>query len=243
MGPMSKIVDFHSHILPGIDDGSDCTATSIAMLRMEVAQGISHVVATPHFYARHDTPKQFLARRNEAEARLREAMAGYEGMPRMEVGAEVYFFSGISDSDALFELTIADKKFILIEMPYAQWTQSMYRELEQIQLRHGITPIIAHVDRYIGPFKTHGIPEQLEQLPVLVQANASFFLNRGTRAMALRMLRKDQIQLLGSDCHNLHSRAPNLGEAVQTISQRLGQAALDRIESYQGEVLVSRNNP
>ena len=123
-------------------------------------------------------------------------------------------------------------------MPYAQWTQSMYRELEQIQFRHGITPIIAHVDRYIGPFRTHGIPEQLEQLPVLVQANSSFFLNRGTRAMALRMLREDRIHLLGSDCHNLTSRAPNLGTALTKITEKLGEDAIKRIQAYESMVFA-----
>ena len=113
-------------------------------------------------------------------------------------------------------------------MPPAPWSDSMYRELEHIWLHWGITPIIAHVDRYIRPFRTFGIPERLAELPVMVQANASFF-QQGTASMALRMLKKDQIQLLGSDCHNLTSRRPNLGNAVETIRRRLGQEAIDRI--------------
>lgn len=48
---MNGIMDFHSHILPGIDDGSASLEESIAMLRMEAEQGITHVIATPHFYA------------------------------------------------------------------------------------------------------------------------------------------------------------------------------------------------
>lgn len=114
----------------------------------------------------------------------------------------------------------------------------MYREIEDIRAKQGITPIIAHVDRYIGPFKTYRIPERLEQLPVLVQANAGFFLHGSTRRMALRMLRNDQIHLLGSDCHNLTTRVPNLEAALQTIERHLGADPAERIARYQSEVLA-----
>jgi len=113
----------------------------------------------------------------------------------------------------------------------------MYRELEGIYIKQGLTPIIAHVDRYIAPFRTYGIPERLEDLPVLVQANASFFLNRATAGMAIRMLKKGQIHLLGSDCHNLKHRPPRLGEACEVIEKRLGRQMLERLELNGRQVL------
>ena len=235
---MSTIVDFHSHVLPGIDDGSASVKESIAMLKMEEKQGIRHVVATPHFYAQHDNPARFLARRREAEQRLREEMSRHSGLPQLSVGAEVYFFHGISNSDVLSELTIDSKRCILLEMPLSPWTDRMYRELEEIPRKQGLTPVIAHVDRYIGPFHTFGIPERLEELPVLVQANASFFLRRSTRGMALRMLRRNQIQLLGSDCHNVDTRAPNLGGAVEVIERHLGKDSIIRINYFEEDVFV-----
>ena len=231
------VADFHTHILPGIDDGSADLQESLAMLREQAKQGISHVVATPHFYPRYDTPDAFLHRRKEAELRLRDAMAAQPGLPGLSVGAEVHYFPGISESDILPRLTIDEKACILIEMPLSPWTGSMYRELENIRIRQGLTPVIAHVDRYIRPFATHRIPEKLGDLPVIVQANASFFLDKATSRMALRMLQKDQIQLLGSDCHNLTDRAPNLGPAVERIGQRLGKEVFDRILMFQNEVL------
>lgn len=232
------VIDFHSHILPGIDDGSASLKESIAMLQLEADQGIKHVVATPHFYAHHDSPSRFLQRRNEAEARLRAEMANYDGLPELSVGAEVYFFHGISESDIISELAIAGKKYILIEMPHAPWTDSMYRELEGIYTKQRVTPIIAHVDRYISPFRTHRIPERLAQLPVIVQANAEFFLRGSTRAMAIRMLREDKIQLLGSDCHNLSDRAPNLGAALELIQRRCGHGMIKHINLYEDEILL-----
>lgn len=225
--------DFHSHILPGVDDGSQSVEESIAMLRMEAEQGITHVIATPHFYPRYDTPERFLAKRNAAMERLQEEMARHSGLPQITLGAEVYFFRGMSESDALNQLTIGEKRCILIEMPFGSWTSDMYRELEAIRSRRGMIPIVAHVDRYIRPFHTRGIPEQLAQLPVLVQANAEFFLSRGTAGMAMRMLKADNIHLLGSDCHNLSSRMPNLGDALQRIQKKLGQRAVERLEYHE----------
>lgn len=206
---------------------------------MEAEQGIRHVVATPHFYAQHDSPEQFLKRRRASEMYLREVMAGFKGLPQISIGAEVYYFSGMSESDILSELTIQNTKYILVEMPLSTWTNQMYDELYKIRAKRGLTPIIAHVDRYISPFMTHRIPERLKELPVLVQANAEFFLLRSTQRMAMRMLRKDRIHLLGSDCHNLTERMPNLGMAVQKIEQHLGKETIKQINFYEDEILHS----
>ena len=227
------MTDLHSHILPGIDDGSASVAESIAMLQQEAAQGVTHVVATPHFYPRYETPDAFLAKRDQAEALLRREMEKYPGLPALSVGAEVYYFRGISESEYLPRLTTQGKSCILIEMPHTHWTDAMYAELEAIWTRWGIRPIIAHIDRYIAPFRTHGIPERLERLPVLVQANGDFFLDKSTASLAMRLLRRDRIQLLGTDCHGIEARKPNLGPVVERIRQKLGQEALDRIESYE----------
>ena len=236
---MRTIVDFHSHILPGVDDGSASLEQSIAMLQMEAEQGITHVVATPHFYAQHDRPEDFLRKRDEAEKLLRAEMAKYPNMPRLSVGCEVYYFNGISDSDILSQLTIDKKGYILIEMPMPPWSERIYRDLENIYFKQNLIPVVAHVDRYIAPFHTFRIPERLEQLPVKVQANASFFLEKRTRKMALRMLGKGRIHLLGSDCHDLSGRKPNLGEAVKVIQRKFGTDIVSYINSHEEEILES----
>ena len=230
---MNKIVDFHSHILPGIDDGSASLEESIAMLRMEAEQGIQHVVATPHFYPRHHSPEEFLEKRAAAEALLREEMTKHKDLPTLSVGAEVYYFPGIADSEALQQLTIDKKRCIILEMPQCFWSESMYKEIEGISVKQGLLPIIAHIDRYIRPFGSRKFVQRLNELPVLVQANAGFFLSGATKRIALRMLREDQIHLLGSDCHNTTSRPPNLGQAMDTIRKQLGAEAFERIEEYQ----------
>ncbi len=234
---MIEITDFHTHILPGIDDGSRSTEDSLAMLRMEMEQGIHHVVLTPHFYPQSDKPERFLARRAAAVERLEEALRAESGLPEITVGAEMHYFRGIGSTDILPEFTVGSGKYLLVEMPSAPWTDVMYRDLEDIYSKKNIIPIIAHIDRYISPFRTRRVMERLEELPVLIQANSEFFLRRNTSRMALKMLRQGQIHLLGSDCHNLSSRKPDLGAAVERIISHLGEEALHDVMDCQSRII------
>ena len=233
------VTDFHTHILPSLDDGSSSVEESIAMLRMEAEQGIAHIVATPHFYPHSNNPQQFIENRNRAEQLLQTATRQLDGLPKVSVGVEVYYFPGISELDVLAQFAINLGKYVLIEMPSPPWSNRMYQELADISRKQGLTPIVAHIDRYITPLQNHNIPNQLSKLPVLIQANASFFLRNTTKRMALRMLEKGQIHLLGSDCHNCATRPPNLAAAVQVIEHRLGRDAVERIQAYENRVLSS----
>ena len=230
-------VDFHSHILPCVDDGSKSLEQSLAMLAEEKAQGVTCVVATPHFYPQHDQIDAFLARRAKAWEVLKAGLEKDPGLPQVRLGAEVHYFRGISNCDRLHHLAVDGGNYVLIEMPHTVWTEEMYRELERIYIRWDLQPIIAHVDRYLGRFRTYGIPQRLAQLPVLVQANAEFFLEKATAGMALRMLKAEQIQLLGSDCHNLSSRKPNLGDAVEQIRRKLGDGIPKEMNALANEIL------
>lgn len=224
------VTDFHSHVLPGIDDGSRTVADSIKMLQMLADQGVSRVIATPHFYPEKDSPRAFISKRNFSEQLLREEMEKHTGLPELLIGAEVYYYQGISDWDGLQDLTIGNSHCILIEMPFKQWTVPMYQELVDIYDRHKLWPVIAHLDRYITPLSTYELPERLNDMPVYVQANASSFLRFSTRRMMLRLLQKRQVNLLGSDCHDLKVRKPNMYGAYNTIRRHLGKEAIEHIE-------------
>ncbi len=232
-------MDFHSHILPGIDDGSTSLEESVAMLQMEAKQGIDYVVATPHFYPDRDKPEAFLKRRNRAAYELHKELLVQPSLPRVLVGAEVHYFRGISESDFLPWLTIGKSNCVMVEMPPAPWPEEYYRELEGIRSKQGLIPILAHIDRYIRPLRTYGIPERLAQMDVYVQANGEFFLDKRTASLAMKMLSAGQIHVLGSDCHNLTSRKPNLGQVNQCIEQKLGREALVRIRKTEREILRS----
>ena len=234
---MANVVDFHTHILPGIDDGSKTSEESVAMLQMEAQQGIEHVVLTPHFYAEKESLPHFLERRSRAIERLDAAMVGIEGVPELSVGAEVRIFEGIGNAEFLAKLSISGTKCILIEMPMPPWSDNLLKELERIRYKRNLVPIIAHIDRYISPFRTRGIPETFASLPVLVQASGSFFINRNTRNLALKLLRENKIHLLGSDCHNLDTRMPNLQDAVRIIEEKMSTSRILRINSLESRLL------
>ena len=80
---LQSAIDFHSHVLPEMDDGSASVDMSIAMLQMQAEQGITHVIATPHFYPSRDDPERFLDRRNRAEEKLRREMAKHSDLPEI----------------------------------------------------------------------------------------------------------------------------------------------------------------
>lgn len=226
---MKSLTDFHTHILPGIDDGSPSLEESLKMLRGEAAQGVKHVVLTPHFYPHLHSVSDFLSRRAEAYEKLCKAVAGEDGLPQLHLGAEVYYYNGISCSDALQQLALEGTKYLLVEMPGSPWPGSAYEELETIIQKRKLTPIIAHIDRYIRPLCSYGIWQRLEDIPVRIQANAEFFQKRATRSMALRLLKNGRIHMLGSDCHSSEYRPPDLTAGLQVIEKKLGKSFVENL--------------
>lgn len=228
------MTDFHAHLLPALDDGSDSLETSLAMLEIWRSQGIDRVCATPHFYAERTTPEKFLRRRREALEALRAAMGTAEGSPALLCGAEVRFFDGISGAEALPSLCLEGTDLLLLEMPFTRWTERMLMEVGELRQR-GVRPVAAHLERYLDLNPRQTIRRFL-QMDVLIQCNAEFFLSRRTAGKALRMLREEKIHFLGSDAHNLRSRAPNLGPALALIERKLGPRALDRLFALEGMI-------
>ena len=225
------MIDFHSHLLPGIDDGSDSVETSLGMLHMWAEQGIETVCATPHFYADRSTPERFLRRRQEAYETLREAMEA-EGLTiRLLLGAEVRFFDGISRAQELSSFCLQDSDLLLVEMPFTNWTDRMLSEVDELS-RRGFLPVAAHIERYLS-LNSRKTIHRFMDMDILIQCNAEFFLSRRTQRKALRMLKQGQVHFLGSDAHNLRSRQPNLGPALELVDRKLGDAAFAHLMHYQ----------
>ena len=232
-----SLTDFHSHILPGIDDGSQSVEESLQMLRLARQQGVTRMVATPHFYPHRDDVHAFLQRRGEAFAKLKAAMEQETDLPEIVLGAEVYYYPGISDSEEMKALTLGSKPYILVELPFAHWSSGVFRDLERLYTQQGLIPVIAHLDRYLRPFSWRKKVGVLGEMPVMIQVNGESFLDRRYAGWMLEMLRKGQIQAIGSDCHNLTDRAPNLGPVTERIRRKLGQSALDTLAQWAEEML------
>ena len=218
-------------MLPGIDDGSKSVDMSLKMLTMSMAQGVRNVIFTPHFYADMDSPEAFLRRRAESLKRLETGireMSLEDEIPGYILGAEVHYFRGMSRSQALEDLTIGQSNYILIEMPFRNWQPQMVDEIVEISRVQGLNVIIAHIERYLDQDKKL-VKRLIEDPDILIQSNAEFFIEHRTARKAVKMLAKGQIDLLGSDSHNLTGRAPNLGEAVAMIKAGKAENELSRI--------------
>ena len=211
------MVDFHSHILPQMDDGSRSIQESLEMLRMSAEQGIQVMAATSHFYAEENTVERFLERRETAWKTLSERME--PGMPKVLPGAEVYYFEGMQRTESLSRLRIEGTNLLLLEMPFSPWSDRMVAEIMAVNRLPDTKVVLAHIDRYLR-FQKAAVWDTLLENGVLMQVNASFFFNRFSKHKALRMAKKGQIHLLGSDCHNTTSRPPQLGEAMKFLESR-----------------------
>ena len=226
------MIDLHSHILPGIDDGSESPEMSRSLLNLLRQQGVDTVVATPHFYAMQDTPGDFLRRRAEAVDRMEYDPAD---APHILLGAEVAYFDGMSHTQMLEALQLEQSGLLLVEMPFGPWSQRMIKELFQISFHTGLTPVLAHVNRYRRSDQLPKYQKELLRQGILFQCNAEAFLSFWERRWALGMLRRGQIHFLGSDAHNLTDRAPKLTQAAQVITRKLGAEAMDRLNTISQE--------
>lgn len=231
------IIDMHCHILPGVDDGARDVETSLAMLEASRAQGVQYMVATPHFYATRDRVDTFLDRRREAWETLKSRMGA--DYPGIVLGAEVAFFRGISRAERLEALKIEGTDCLLLEMPFRPWSEDDVDEVSEILEKRGYTIILAHIERYLAMRGNADYIGNLLELPVLAQINAESLLDWRQRGKLIKMVRNGQVQLLGSDCHGIHHRPPNLGEGREILRRKTGTEYLDRIDWRSEELLFN----
>ena len=222
------MIDFHSHVLPGIDDGSKTVSMSLQMLAELKRQGVDTVCATSHFYATQCSPQRFLEKRQEAYEKLCANLP--EGAPHILLGAEVLYFPGISRMEELPSLCLEGTNLLLLEMPFEAWSGYMIREVNELARTGRFTILMAHIERYYFQQDVSVWDAFLDD-GILMQSNADFFLPFWTRRKALRLLREGRIHLLGTDCHNMQSRPPHMAEARMRIQKRLGDDTLREIDS------------
>ena len=195
------------------------------MLRKSFLQGVDMFVSTSHFYSDEESPGEFLKRRNMAASELNQAMF-FSPMvyPKVVLGAEVLYFPGISEADEIKLLRIENSRCILIEPPMAPWSEDMLDDIQQLRNNFDLIPIIAHVDRYMSVLKNNSLIDRVLCRNMIVQVNGSYFLNPKTKKAAFGNLKAGKIHLIGSDCHNLDSRPPNL-PLVRRLARENGAEA------------------
>lgn len=229
------MIDFHSHILPNVDDGSKSVAESLAMLNLLKAQGITKVVFTPHFYANDNSVSEFAEKRRQSYEVLKKEMT--PDLPEVFLGAEVKYYEGISRLDGLPDLCIGDTKLLLLEMTSRRWTDYTLKELSELSSSGRVTVVLAHIERYLS-FQPKGLFEELAERGIMLQTNADFFLSIGSRHKAFSMLKKGLIHFIGSDCHNLAHRSPRIGDAYSLIGRKMGEGFIKEMDSFMNSYLI-----
>lgn len=194
------LIDFHAHILPGADHGSDSMETSAAQLKLLFEGGVGTVVATPHFYPQRDSVSSFLERR---ERTLEKLLSGAKGnRPRICAGAEVLVCPGIDHMPGLSRLFIEGTDVILLEMPFGPWSRQHIEAVEGI-VRMGAVVVMAHIDRY-SPSQIKMLSSQCD---VLYQLNGETQKTLSGRKKARDISRELTVAAIGSDIHGADKKA------------------------------------
>lgn len=221
-----KRIDFHTHILPDMDDGSRSVEMSLQMLEASVQQGVGVIVLTPHFYPTSDDPQHFLAKRDARMALLKSHYP--QKKPLLLAGAEIQYFEGLSSMQQLPLMRMEHSRGLLIEMPMGKWTQRMLQDLLELNRQGDCQVILAHIERYL-PFDNLRAIRQLAAGGVMMQLSSDAFSGWLHAGRALRLFDEGLWHILGSDCHNMTSRPPNLSDAYDCIERKRGAAAVRQI--------------
>lgn len=214
--------DFHSHILPGIDDGSENVEMSLKMLEAEKATGVSAIAATPHFYLSNQSLDEFCSQRDEAYEKLSEHLT--EDSPKIICGAEVLYTPSLSDID-LKKLCIGNTRYMMIELPYQRLSRSFIRSFKSFynEISYEITLILAHAERYLSFTDAESIYEIMDS-DIIVQLNCGSFKSFSPSLKFIAdLIKHGEAHLLGTDCHNLTTRKPNMDSARKFIEKKFSK--------------------
>lgn len=223
-------LDFHTHILPGIDDGAKDWDMTRQMLREAHRQGINKIIATPHNY-----PNQKKQDNRRIRELCREAdQIAKEITPAMEVlpGNEIYFRWGIIEELRKGHvMTMADSSYLLIEFSPEEIYERMYHGLKEL-IEAGYYPVLAHMERVHTVFRKKKHLEELVKLGCYMQVNCGSLMG-GMFDKEAALLRKymehGYIHFLGSDCHNMTGRKPLMEGAVAKLGNKLREEVLAKV--------------
>lgn len=217
------MVDIHHHLLPGLDDGSTSIDTSIAMAKLAAADGITHIVCTPHANRQYRfNPAVNAAKTSELKSRL----AAENINITLGTGCDFHLsFENVGEAKLdPARFSINGLSYLLVEPPDHGIPPGLTETFYELQLA-GLTPILTHPER--NP-TLQSEPERLRPWlrgGVLIQITAdSLTGHKGRKAerMAHMLLQKRWVHFLATDAHNTSSRPPRMREARDLVASRYG---------------------
>ncbi|MBQ7288527.1 MAG: hypothetical protein IJW78_05990 [Clostridia bacterium] len=221
------MIDIHSHILPGVDDGAKNIAESIRLLKDLKMQGVECVYATPHFYMGKMPFPKYIEQIDTAYAALTEAVAG-KALPEIRRGYEVRAFRGMSTYEELKQMNLQDTHYLLVEIPYGTAVEDwVIHELYNMQFTLGLKPIIAHIERYFGYRGFDRLLELVVDGDVRTQITSSVVqAPYCTRKKIYTLIRDGLIHFIASDAHSMESRRGMFLKANEKLIKKCGEELL-----------------
>lgn len=226
-------IDFHSHILPYLDDGSESIEESIRLLDIMAQNGTDTLICSPHFYCHEIGINSFLEARQNSYEQLKPYLKPEH--PKILLGSEVLYSSKLIKLDDLEKLCIQGTNYLLLEMPYLRLSKQIIESVSELVDSGRVKVIVAHIERYLN-FTDYADLEELMSLDVLGQLNANSFLERRTRKICLKLLNNGFAQVIGSDMHH-EDRGVPIKRACEVIEKKLGPERIVEIEESGNRIL------
>lgn len=223
------IFDIHTHVIPHVDDGAQSVEEAIEILKLLKQQGVQKVIATPHFYAAKSSIDLYLDRVSKEYQGLLEAIRGKD-LPEVLLGYEVYYFRGMSKNDSLNRLCIGNSNYLLLELPYKALDDKIIDDINDIVLNQEITPILAHVERYLQFNKLDRLLSLFQYGDIEGQINADSLFRGIHKKKALQLMEHGFCRFIGSDAHNLNTRSPHIDKMAELLKKKLSKDAIGALE-------------
>ena len=212
------IVDFHAHILPGLDHGSRSSKDTFEQLRLAKLYGVKRIVATSHFYPHSENPDRFLSRRSEAFQRLQSLMT--EDFPEVKLGAEILICDNIEEMPLLSELCLQGTKILLIELPFTEISKSHVTSVSCL-IKQGFDVVLAHADRY-----SKDDIEQFLDIGAKIQLNADSMSRFIVKKHLISWMERGVVVAIGSDIHGPDKNAyKRFANAIKKNSKHIDRIA------------------
>lgn len=223
-------VDIHSHIIPGVDDGSQSFEESLAMLNIAYEQGIRTMYATPHFGSgKEKYDKKLLL---ERFARLKDMASGVgEDGIELILGNEIYYRHSIIELLQKKEVfTLGDTRYILLEFAFGISYNEMYKCLQRI-INAGYVPILAHIERYYCLYRKFSEIQSLREMGVGLQINADSVIAKisSEASFCRKLIRNGYIHFLASDSHRVSWRPPVMKDGYAALDKKTPEEYLERL--------------
>jgi protein-tyrosine phosphatase len=237
------MIDIHTHILPGIDDGPVNSDQSLKMLHRGVAEGILGLVCTSHVLDQLDekVEARFIKAFKELEKKVKE-----NHIPiNLWLGSEIHCHAAFNRNSKLATLN-GNGKYILFELPMIEVPKDAKELFFDLSL-DGLTPILAHPERNLYLQQNLELVEDFVQRGVLMQINAGSLtgdFGRKVKQTAFKMMQQKIVHFVASDCHSVKTRPLAMKKAYKMVSRKWGEPVgkrLFRINPYKaviGEQIV-----